>query len=333
MSVIQNRYDFVYYFNCLDGNPNGDPDADNQPRMDPETSQGLVSDVCLKRKVRDYIFQSQQEDEKQKHGYDIFVLSGNTLESRQRLPYEHLHLSHVLAAAENSSLAEELVSGDDESKAAKKERKAKAGQNELRSSNIALARTWMCENFFDIRAFGAVMSTTDFNCGQVRGPIQITFARSVDPVFPTEHTIHRQAFTGEKDVKNSQGTFGKKYTLAYGLYRAHGFVTPTFAQIDPNAKKAKGTGFTEDDLALFWKALEGMFDLDRSAARGLMTPRKLVVFKHASKLGEAPAQTLFNRVKAKRNDEVQIPRRFEDYALTVPSAEQMPDGVEIIIPF
>ena len=333
MSVIQYRYDFVYYFDCLDGNPNGDPDADNQPRMDPETSQGLVSDVCLKRKVRDYVFQSKQEDERQKHGYDIFVLSGHTLESRQRLPYDHLHLSHTPAAAEDAGPTEEPASGDGESKAAKKEKKPKAGQNELRSSNIALARTWMCENFFDIRAFGAVMSTTDFNCGQVRGPIQMTFARSVDPIFPTEHTISRQAFTGEKDVKNSQGTFGKKYILAYGLYRAHGFIRPAFAQIGPDAKKAKGTGFTEDDLSLFWKALQGMFDLDHSAARGLMTPRKLVVFKHASRLGEAPAQTLFEKVQAKRKDQVQIPRRFEDYELTVPSADQMPNGVEIIIPF
>ena len=333
MSVIQNRYDFVYYFDCLDGNPNGDPDADNQPRMDPETSQGLVSDVCLKRKVRDYVFQSQQEDGRQKHGYDIFVLSGHTLESRQRLPYEHLHLSNVSVAADDAAVGTEAETESTESKAAKKEKKLKAGQNELRASNIALARTWMCENFFDIRAFGAVMSTTDFNCGQVRGPIQLTFARSVDPVFPTEHTISRQAFTGEKDVKNSQGTFGKKYTLAYGLYRAHGFISPAFAEIGPDPKKSKGTGFTEDDLALLWKALGGMFDLDHSAARGLMTPRKLVVFKHASKLGEAPAQTLFEKVDAKRKSDVQIPRKFEDYDLTLPSADQVPNGVEVIIPF
>lgn len=299
-NVIQNRYDFVYYFDCQDGNPNGDPDADNSPRIDPETSQGLVSDVCLKRKIRDYVFQSQQENGNQKHGYDIFVLAGNTLESRQRMPFDHLKLDNK----EKSQI-----------------------------SNIALARTWMCENFFDIRAFGAVMSTTDFNCGQVRGPIQLTFSRSIDPIFPTEHTITRQAFTGEKDIKNSTGTFGKKHTIPYGLYRAHGFISPAFAEIGPDPAKAKGTGFTEDDLALLWKALHNMFDLDHSAARGLMTPRELVVFKHASKLGEAPAQTLFEKVVFKKNDGVEAARSFSDYTAVLPTQADMPSGVEILYPF
>jgi CRISPR-associated protein Csd2 len=299
-NVIQNRYDFVYYFDCQDGNPNGDPDADNSPRIDPETSQGLVSDVCLKRKIRDYIFHSQQENGAQKHGYDIFVLAGNTLESRQRMPFDHLKLDN---------------------------------KEKSQVSNIALARTWMCENFFDIRAFGAVMSTTDFNCGQVRGPIQLTFSRSVDPIFPTEHTISRQAFTGEKDIKNSTGTFGKKHTIPYGLYRAHGFISPAFAEIGPDPAKAKGTGFTEDDLALLWKALHNMFDLDHSAARGLMTPRELVVFKHASKLGEAPAQTLFEKVVFKKNDGVEAPRTFSDYTAVLPSQADMPAGVEVFYPF
>jgi CRISPR-associated protein Csd2 len=299
-NVIQNRYDFVYYFDCQDGNPNGDPDADNSPRIDPETSQGLVSDVCLKRKIRDYIFHSQQEDGKQKHGYDIFVLAGNTLESRQRMPFDHLKLDN---------------------------------KEKSQVSNIALARTWMCENFFDIRAFGAVMSTTDFNCGQVRGPIQLTFSRSVDPIFPTEHTISRQAFTGEKDIKNSTGTFGKKHTIPYGLYRAHGFISPAFAEIGPDPAKAKGTGFTEDDLALLWKALHNMFDLDHSAARGLMTPRELVVFKHASKLGEAPAQTLFEKVAFKKNDGVEAARSFSDYTAMLPTQADMPTGVEVLYPF
>lgn len=299
-NVIQNRYDFVYYFDCQDGNPNGDPDADNSPRIDPETSQGLVSDVCLKRKVRDYVFHSQQEDGKQKHGYDIFVLAGNTLESRQRMPFDHLKLDN---------------------------------KEKSQVSNIALARTWMCENFFDIRAFGAVMSTTDFNCGQVRGPIQITFSRSVDPIFPTEHTISRQAFTGEKDIKNSTGTFGKKHTIPYGIYRAHGFISPAFAEIGPDPAKAKGTGFTEADLALLWKALHNMFDLDHSAARGLMTPRELVVFKHASKLGEAPAQTLFEKVAFKKNDGVEAARSFSDYSAMLPTQADMPSGVEVFYPF
>lgn len=302
MKVIENRYDFVYYFDCQDGNPNGDPDADNQPRTDPETSQGLVSDVCLKRKVRDYVFQSEQEDGKQKHGYDIFVLSGNTLESRQRMPYENLKLTKAAAASKENA------------------------------GNIAQARTWMCENFFDIRAFGAVMSTTDFNCGQVRGPIQLTFARSVDPVVPTEHTISRQAFTGEKNIKNSSGTFGKKHTLPYGLYRAHGFITPAFAEIGPDPKKAKGTGFSEDDLALFWKALGRMFDLDHSAARGLMGARELVVFKHHSRLGEAPAHSLFEKVRAELKSGKEFPRSFDDYSWTLPSQGDMPPGVELLFP-
>lgn len=319
MSVIQNRYDFVYYFDCQDGNPNGDPDADNAPRIDPETSQGLVSDVCLKRKVRDYVFHSQQEGSAQKHGYDIFVLAGNTLESRQRMPYDNLKLT--------AAPAEAAASEDGEKK------KAKGGKNDTRDSNIALARTWMCENFFDIRAFGAVMSTTDFNCGQVRGPIQLTFARSVDPILSTEHTISRQAFTGEKDIKNSTGTFGKKHTIAYGLYRAHGFISPAFAEIGPDPAKAKGTGFTEEDLQLFWKALRGMFDVDHSAARGLMSPRELVVFKHPSKLGEAPAQTLFEKVIAKSNKGDVAPRSFSDYDWTLPAAGKIENEIEVIYPF
>lgn len=299
MSTLQNRYDFVYYFDCLDGNPNGDPDADNQPRTDPETNEGLVSDVCLKRKVRDYVFHSKQKDGAQEHGFDIFVLSGNTLESRQRMPYDHLKLD----------------------------------SKDKSSSNIGQARAWMCQNFFDIRAFGAVMSTTEFNCGQVRGPVQFTFARSVEPVFTTEHTISRQAFTGEKDIKNSSGTFGKKHTLAYGLYRMHGFINPVFADIGPDPAKAKGTGFMEDDLALLWKALGGMFDLDHSAARGLMSPRELIVFKHASRLGEAPAQHLFERVSARKKDGVTVPRSFEDYDLTTPPAGALAGhNVEVLYP-
>lgn len=303
-NVIQNRYDFVYYFDCQDGNPNGDPDADNSPRIDPETSQGLVSDVCLKRKIRDYIFHSQQENGAQKHGYDIFVLAGYALEQRQRMPYDNLSLDP------------------------KAEKKPK-------DDNIARARSWMCENFFDVRAFGAVMSTTDFNCGQVRGPIQLTFSRSVDPIFSTEHTISRQAHTREKDKddKDSTGTFGKKHTIPYGLYRTHGFISPAFAEIGPDPAKAKGTGFTEDDLALLWKALHSMFDLDHSAARGLMTPRELVVFKHASKLGEAPAQTLFEKVFFKKNDGVEAARSFSDYTALLPTQADMPSGVEILYPF
>lgn len=290
MSIVQRRYDFVYLFDCQDGNPNGDPDSDNSPRFDPETFQGLVSDVCLKRKIRDYVFQSQIEDERPKRGFDVFILSGNTLESRQKMPYDHLEI--------------------------------KAAGSKTTPSDIDKARAWMCENFFDIRAFGAVMSTTEFNCGQVRGPVQITFSRSIDRVFTTEHTISRQAFTGEKDVKAGTGTFGRKHTVAYGLYRTHGFVNPVFA---------KQTGFSSGDLELLWKALGNMFDLDHSAARGLMSARGLYVFEHESALGQAPAQRLFDLIAVRKNDGVVSPRAFSDYTVTV-REEALPPGVRLLQP-
>lgn len=287
MSTVENRYDFVYLFDCQDGNPNGDPDADNSPRFDPETFQGLVSDVCLKRKIRDYVSIAKSGQ----NGYEIFVQSGHTLESRQKRPYEHL------------SIAPKSTS----------------------SKDIEKAREWMCQNFFDVRVFGAVMSTTDFNCGQVRGPVQLTFARSIDRVFTTEHTISRQAFTGEKDVKpGAPGTFGRKHTVAYGFYRAHGFINPTFA---------KQTGFCEDDLDLLWRALENMFDLDHSAARGLMAARGLYVFKHRSALGEAPAHKLFESVSALLKEGVVSPRSFHDYIVSEPDPALLPQGVEPLTPF
>lgn len=289
MSIVENRYDFVYLFDCQDGNPNGDPDSDNSPRFDPETFQGLVSDVCLKRKIRDYVLQSQTQNGQVQKGYDVFVLAGNTLESRQRMPYDHLK-------------------GEIEPKG-----------KDTEPADIEKARQWMCQNFFDIRAFGAVMSTTAFNCGQVRGPVQLTFARSIDRVFTTEHTISRQAFTGEKDVKPGTGTFGRKHTVAYGLYRAHGFINPIFAE---------KTKFSDEDLALLWKALECMFDIDRSAARGLMTAQGLYIFKHDSRLGSAPAHKLFDLVKVSKTKET--PRSFEDYTVTPPESVALPKGVELI---
>jgi len=290
MSVIQNRYDFVLFFDCQDGNPNGDPDSDNSPRSDPETFQGLVSDVCLKRKIRDYVLYENSQTGAVRPGYDVFVLAGNTLESRQRMPFENL-----------------------------KEIEAKG--KDTKPADIDKARAWMCQNFFDIRAFGAVMSTTAFNCGQVRGPVQLTFSRSIDRVFTTEHTISRQAFTGEKDIKSGTGTFGRKHTVAYGLYRTHGFINPMFAE---------KTGFSEDDLAMLWRALANMFDLDRSAARGLMSTRGLYIFKHNSKLGAAPAQGLFESIKVERREGVESPRAFTDYVITPPDAASLPAGIELI---
>lgn len=283
---LNKRYDFVYLFDCQDGNPNGDPDFDNSPRFDPETFQGLVSDVCLKRKIRDYVAVAKETAP----GYQIFVMSGHSLESQQKRPYLALTIA------------------------------AKTGDR----TEIERARKWMCENFFDIRAFGAVMSTTDFNCGQVRGPVQITFARSLDRVFTTEHAITRVAYTKEEKAKNTTANteMGRKHTIAYGLYVAHGFINGTLAA---------QTGFTEDDLKLVWKALGNMFDLDRSAARGLMTPRGLYVFEHSTSLGEAPAHRLFERVVVKAKPGIESPRSFADYDVTI-NRDAMPTGVTLLEP-
>ena len=293
MSSVQNRYDFVYLFDCQDGNPNGDPDSDNSPRFDPETFQGLVSDVCLKRKIRDYVYQSHLQGDAPQKGYDIYVLAGQSLESRQSKAFEHLK-------------------GEIEAKG-----------KDTKPTDAEKARDWMCANFFDVRAFGAVMSVTQFNCGQVRGPVQLTFARSIDRIFTTEHTITRQAFTTEEKHNSASGTteIGRKHTVAYGLYRAHGFINPVFAE---------KTGFSEQDLGELWNALGSMFDLDRSAARGLMAPRGLYVFKHDSRLGAAPAHELFERVSVKLRGGVVSPRSFSDYVVTVPDAAQLPAGITLV---
>ena len=282
--VIQNRYDFVYLFDCQDGNPNGDPDFDNTPRFDPETFQGLVSDVCLKRKIRDYVAVAKSGAP----GYRIFVVSGISLEKHQSEPYTALGI----------------------------EAKTKDRQK------IQDARDWMCKNFFDVRAFGAVMSTTDYNCGQVRGPVQITFARSIDRVFTTEHGITRVAYTTQQkaDATTATTEMGRKHTVAYGLYRAHGFVNPALAA---------RTGFTEDDLEVLWAALTNLFELDRSASRGLMAARGLYVFKHKSALGEAPAHKLFERIQVRKAEGVESPRSFADYHVTVDRVG-LPADIELI---
>jgi CRISPR-associated protein Csd2 len=282
-NIIEKRYDFVYLFDCQDGNPNGDPDMDNAPRFDPETFQGLVSDVCLKRKIRDYVYAAKQNEP----GYNIFVTSGVTLESQQQRSYDSLQMKQ-----------------DKESR-----------------DQIGKAREWMCANFFDVRAFGAVMSTKEFNCGQVRGPVQITFSRSADRIFSTEHAITRVAYTKEekKATTTANTEMGRKHTIAYGLYRTHGFI---------NASFARQTGFTEADLALVWKALCNLFDQDRSAARGFMSARGLYVFEHSSALGEAPAQRLFERITIEKKPGVESPRSFSDYVISVRD-EGLPAGVTL----
>jgi CRISPR-associated protein Csd2 len=296
-TAIANRIDFLLLFDVKDGNPNGDPDFDNSPRFDPETFEGLVSDVCIKRKIREYVFQAKSQNDKIEPGYDIFVLQGHSLESRQKMPYEHLP-----------------------------ELKGKAKKAKTDRSDVETARRWMCENFFDVRSFGAVMSTTDFNCGQVRGPVQITFARSYHRILATEHAITRVAYTTEKKTSetSAQTEMGRKHTVAYGLYAAHGFITPSFAG------GRNGTGFSTDDLELLKKALVNMFDVDHSAARGLMRSRHVFAFEHASALGEAPSGKLFDLVKVKLEDGIEFPRKFEDYAITPLSEIQAgcPKGVE-----
>lgn len=281
---ISKRIDILYLFDVKDGNPNGDPDFDNTPRFDPETMQGLVSDVCLKRKIRDYVYALKSQKGSIEKGYDIFVLQGESLESRQKMPYEHL-----------------------------KELEGKAKGKDTKLSDVAMARNWMCENFFDVRAFGAVMSTTDFRCGQVRGPVQVTFSRSFDRVLTSDHGITRVAYTTEekKQGTTAQTEMGHKHTVAYGLYGGHIFINPHLA-VGKN-----GTGFTDEDLGVLKQALVNMFDLDHSAARGLMRARHAFAFEHDSVLGDAPSGKLFDLIDVKLKEGVETPRSFSDYKITI----------------
>ncbi len=283
---INNRYEFVYLFDVENGNPNGDPDAGNMPRLDPETSLGLVTDVCLKRKVRNYV-QLAREDAP---GYNIYVQEKAVL-NRQ----------HELAYLNNPDI--------------KKPPAKKLPKNEEEA--LRLTR-WMCDNFFDIRTFGAVM-TTEVNCGQVRGPVQLNFGRSIEPIVPLEVGITRMAVTNERDLEKER-TIGRKHIVPYALYRAEGYIS---------APLAEKTGFSGDDLELFWEALVNMFEHDRSAARGKMAARRLYVFKHASKLGNAPAQNLFDLISVEpAQDRGGPPRGFADYQVQV-NRDQVPANVEL----
>lgn len=283
---IQNRYEFSLLFDVAMGNPNGDPDAGNMPRLDYETNHGLVTDVCLKRKVRNYV-DLVRADLGVEDGLNIYVREKGVLNRENEQAYKALGL---------------------------KPESGKLPKDEAKARDLT---AWMCANFFDIRTFGAVM-TTEVNCGQVRGPVQLSFAKSIEEVHPQEVAITRMAVTNEKDA-DKERTIGRKHILRYGLYRAEGFIS---------AHLAERTGFSEDDLALLWKALVNMFDHDRSAARGIMSARKLVVFKHASKLGDAPAQVLFDAVDVKRVTEGPA-SSFKDYAVTIDRAA-IPAGVEVI---
>lgn len=279
MSDLKNRIDFVYIFDVQDGNPNGDPDAGNLPRVDAETGMGLVTDVCLKRKVRNYV----QVAKNCKDGYDIFIKEKAVLNTL-------IDAAHEEEGVKNSN------------------------------DKTSAARDVMCKKYYDIRTFGAVMSTGK-NAGQVRGPIQFTFARSADQIAAMEHSITRMAVATEKEAEKQGGdnrTMGRKATVPYGLYICHGFIS---------ANLAKQTGFSEEDLALFWDALKNMFDADRSAARGLMSAQKLIVFKHESELGNSPANKLFDRVKIQKKCEG-APRKFSDYEVTI-DKDNLPAGVSI----
>ncbi len=300
MSELKNRYDFMLVFDVKDGNPNGDPDAGNLPRVDAETGQGLVTDVCLKRKVRNYI----QLTKGAEAGYDIFVKEKAVLNKEIEGAYAKLGVDLAKAPAD----------------AADGKKRNKEGQGQ--GGEVDRARQQMCKDFFDIRTFGAVMST-GANAGQVRGPVQLTFARSVDPIVTLEHSITRMAVATEAEAEKQSGdnrTMGRKNTVPYGLYVAYGFVSPALAA---------QTGFSAEDLEELWKSLVGMFDQDHSAARGLMATEKLIVFKHDSALGNAPSHKLFDLVKIVRKDGVAVPRGFGDYTVTIDTASK-PAGVEII---
>jgi CRISPR-associated protein Csd2 len=277
---MNNRYDFIYLFDAHDANPNGDPDAGNLPRIDAETGQGLVTDVCLKRKVRNFI-QTTRKD--------------------QKIYFEELAVHNQ----QHEEAYKALDLGDP--------KKAKRAEKDK-------AREWMCQNFYDVRTFGAVMSTA-VNCGQVRGPAQLSFARSIDPIVASEHAITRSSVTNEKDI-DKERTMGRKFTIPYGLYRSHGFINPFLAE---------QTGFNDDDLELLFTALENAFQFDQSAARpaGSMNPRGLIVFKHKSQLGEAQSHKLFDAVTLQKKDGVEVPRAFTDYEVTI-DRSAIPEGIEII---
>jgi CRISPR-associated protein Csd2 len=289
---LTNRYDFVLVFDVRDGNPNGDPDAGNLPRLDAESGHGLVTDVSLKRKVRNFVGMVKGETPP----FDIYV--------KEKAILNQAHEKAYVAIG-----AKDALKGED---------KKRKGSGDI----VDQARRWMCANFYDVRTFGAVMSL-GVNCGQVRGPVQLTFARSVEPIVALEHSITRMAVATEAEAEKQQGdnrTMGRKHTVPYGLYVAHGFIS---------AFLAKQTGFGDDDLELLWQALEQMFEHDRSAARGEMATRGLYVFKHDSELGNAHAHALFDRVQIKRNEGDDVPRNFTDYTVSV-DAENLPAGVTLI---
>ncbi len=286
-NAIKNRYDFVVLFDVTNGNPNGDPDAGNMPRVDPETGLGLVTDVCLKRKIRNYVEAAKENEE----GYRIYIKENVPLEQSDKEALTYHEVDDIKAFKKDDPEADVKI------------------------------RNFMCSNFFDIRTFGAVMTTFvkgNLNCGQVRGPVQLGFARSIDPIAPQEITVTRVAITTVKDAQNKKTEMGRKYIVPYGLYQVEGYISANLAR--------KTTGFSEEDLELLWQAIINMFETDHSAARGNMAVRELIVFKHESELGNAPSYKLFERVHVKRKDPSQPARAYEDYEVEV-DTENLPQGV------
>ncbi len=293
--IIKNRYDFVVLFDCENGNPNGDPDAGNLPRIDPETQLGYVTDVCLKRKIRNYVGMVKENQP----GYRIYISEGEPLNIKDQEALTYLGL-------EKSS----------------KEKGKKGALKKDGAADLKI-RDFMCSNFFDIRTFGAVMTTfvqESLNCGQVTGPVQLTFAKSIDPVFPQEISITRVVVTTEKDAETKKNTMGKKSFIPYGLYRAEGFVSANLAR--------KVTKFSEDDLELLWEAIKNMFENDHSASRGKMAVRELIVFKHSSELGDCPAHKLFDQIDVHKKEGVEVPRNYSDYEVIV-HEDMIPETVEL----
>lgn len=295
MAAIRNRYDFIILFDVENGNPNGDPDAGNMPRIDPETSLGIVTDVCLKRKIRNYVETVKEGEE----GFQIYIKDTIPLNTSDQTAYKAL---------------------DIDPKKVKETKKEFAKREENLDEQV---RDFMCANFYDIRTFGAVMTTfvkDSLNCGQVRGPVQIGFARSIDPIVPQEITITRVAITTEKDAENKTTEMGRKHIVPYGLYRTEGYVSANLAR--------KTTGFSEEDLELLWEAIVNLFEHDHSAARGKMAVRELIVFRHESELGNAPSHKLFDLVKVLRKDPTAPPRSFEDYKIQI-AEDSLPEGVTL----
>ena len=296
--AIKNRYEFVVLFDVENGNPNGDPDSGNMPRIDPESGLGLVTDVCLKRKIRNYV-ETVKEDAK---GYKIYIKEDVPLNRSDREACESLGITET----EDKKVTEAL-------------KKLKKSDKDV---DIKL-RDYMCDNFYDIRTFGAVMTTfvkASLNCGQVRGPVQLGFARSIDPIVSQEVTITSVAITTEKDAENKSTEMGRKNIVPYGLYRVEGYISANLAR--------KVTGFSEEDLDLLWEAIINMFENDHSAARGKMAVRELIVFKHSKELGDCPAYKLFDAVEVRKKEEIEYPRKYQDYTVQI-HEEMIPDSVEM----